>query len=833
MLVIEPKSVKEPELKYSAEEVLAASLTYFEGDDLAASTFANKYALRKAVGDKFLFAERTPDDMHDRLAREFARVDAKYSNPRPFEVFRVALNHFRRIVPQGSPMFGVGNSYVHVSLSNCVVVASPDDNISSIIDTGKDLANLFKRRCGVGLDISSLRPEGSPVNNSALTTTGAWSFSDFYSYVCRMIGQNGRRGALMITMDVRHPDIVQFTLMKRDLAKVTGANVSIRLTDEFMHAVEKDEDWECRWPIESQASIKRVVRARDLWRMINESAVKSAEPGLLFWDNYLNNLPAESYSQFKTISTNPCSEIGLSAYDSCRLISINLNGYVKNAFESNALLDFKGLDDDIRLGMRMIDDLVDLEVEHLSDIIESVDEQDEKLLWSKLRKSAIDGRRTGLGTHGLADCLASLNLRYDSDAALQMVEKIYETLRNSAYDESVNLAIERGPFPVFDWNLEKENAFIRRLPKTIQEKIAKHGRRNISLLTMAPTGSVSILSQTSSGVEPVFNHIYTRRKKINPSDPDASSDFIDQMGDKWSEFAVFHHNLADFLKKERPQVWSRLQKGKEKIEDIEHVVLPSFFVTANSIDPKRRVEIQGIIQKYIDHGISSTINLPRDTTVEQGEELYMLAWKHGLKGVTVYVEGSRSGVLVNKDNRQASISETHAPKRQQTLPCEIHRVRVGDEDWTFLVGLLNGQPYEIFGGLAEKIKLPKKFKAGSIVRKKNGHGVNVYDLYVGDDGDPLVVDNIVETFANPNFGVMTRLLSAHLRHGVPIQFIVQQLARDPSSDFTSFARVVGRVLKKYITDGVQGGENCSECGVKLVFEQGCFLCRNCGFTKCD
>ncbi len=815
-------------LEYGAEEVITASKEYFGGDELAASTFANKYALKHVVDGQVRFAELSPADMHDRIATEFARIEANYPNPRVFGEIRDALDGFKRIVPQGSPMYGIGNPFVNVSLSNCVVVASPHDSISSIIDIGKDLANLFKRRCGVGVDISTLRPDGSPVNNSALTTTGAWSFADFYSYVCRMIGQNGRRGALMITMDIRHPDIASFVTMKRDLTKVTGANVSVLITDEFMQAVERDDEWLCRWPIEADtktAQVTKRLKAKELWRLINESAVMSAEPGLIFWDNYRNNLPAHNYPGFETISTNPCSELGLSAYDSCRLISVNLKGYVRNTFDQDAVFDFMGFESDVRLAMRLMDDLVDLEIESLSKIIDAVNEEDEKTLWGRLRDAAVRGRRTGLGTHGLADCLASLQIRYDSDEAMEAAERIYQRFRDTAYDESVNLAIERGPFPVFDWIKEKDCKFVARLPEALKSRIARHGRRNISLLTMAPTGSVSILSQTSSGIEPVFAYTYTRRKKINPSDHDARVDFVDDLGDKWAEFAVFHHSLNDYLRKKRPEVL----ESENPLEVLGE--LPNYFVTAGTIDPQRRVEIQGTIQKYIDHGISSTLNLPKGTTTEDGQRIYEAAWRHGLKGVTIYVEGSRSGVLVTESAKDVSIHETDAPRRPDELNCEIHQMTVSGQRWTFLVGMMNDRPYEIFGGSAERVLLSKSMAHGRIVKRKGTK--NIYDLHISNGEDRLVISDIVETFANPNFAVMTRLVSMGLRHGVPIQYLVQQLTRDPSPDFTSFSRIAARVLKKYIRNGARSGEHCNECGAKLVFEDGCFICKQCGYTKCD
>ena len=493
-------------------EVREATLEYFDGDELATNVFMTKYCLRDKKGN---YVEKTPDDMHRRMAREFARIEEKFDpgsrGLTESEIYGYIKN-FNAIVPQGSPMMGIGNDYVNVSLSNCVVVDNPQDSVSSIMDAGKDLANLFKRRCGVGLDLSDLRPEGAPVNNSARTTTGAWSFADFYSYVCRMIGQNGRRGALMISMDIRHPDIEQFIKMKHDLTKVTGANVSLKITDEFMEAVEEGESFSLKFPVNSDSpEYTAEVDAQYLWDLIIESATKKAEPGLLMWDNIIKNLPAHCYPGFETKTTNPCGEIPLSAYDSCRLISLNLKNLVKNSFQKNADFDFNKLKEVAAVGMRLSDDLVELELEKLDNIRKVADSQDERELWTKLLIAAADGRRTGLGTHGLADAIARLNLAYDSPEALVVIEKIYETLRNAAYEESVYLAQERGAFPVFRWALEENNAFIKRLPDRLKKMIAKYGRRNISILTNAPTGSVSIMSQTSSGLEPVYKNSFARR----------------------------------------------------------------------------------------------------------------------------------------------------------------------------------------------------------------------------------------------------------------------------------------------------------------------------------
>jgi len=792
---------------------------YFEGDDLATNVFITKYALRDKEGE---FHEKNPNDMHLRLTKEFARIEEKFGKKKLSEkqIFD-HLKGFKKIVPQGSPMYGIGNNFVNASLSNCVVVDSPLDNISSIIDSGKDLANLFKRRCGVGLDISELRPEGAPVSNSAGTTTGAWSFADFYSYVCRMVGQNGRRGALMITMDIRHPDIESFVTMKRDLTKVTGANVSVKISDSFMEAVENDETFMLQFPVGSLApKITKEIKAKELWDKIVESATATAEPGILMWDNITKNLPAHEYDAYKTICTNPCAEIPLSAYDSCRLISVNLKNFVSDPFTKQASFDFDDFGNTVRTAMRLSDDLVELEIEKIMAIMESCDTSDEQVLWMKLRKAAEGGRRTGLGTHGLADALASLRLRYDSDKAIEIIDKIYETLKVEAYRESCNLAKERGAFPDFNWETEKNNAFIKSLPQNIRRLIKKYGRRNISILTNAPTGSVSIMSQTSSGLEPVFRNFYIRRRKISHNDTKTKVDFVDDVGDKWQEYKVFHKNIQDYL--------SIVGKGRGS-------KLPAFFVESDQIDWMRRVKIQETIQKHIDHAISSTINLPKGTPPKVVGELYKEGWKRGLKGITVYVDGSRTGVLVSASEEDTSFPQRDAACRPEVMKCEIHRPTIQGEGWVVLLGLLDGKPYELFAGLSSKITLPKKYNYGTITKHPRKTTRSIYDLVLGEtEEDEMVVNDIVSMFDNPNNAIMTRMISLSLRHGASVKFVVEQMQKDQDTDFTSFNKVVSRVLKKCIADGEKATDKmCPSCGSDgLVYQDGCVTCTHCGFAKC-
>jgi ribonucleoside-diphosphate reductase alpha chain len=813
---------------YSEKEVREAASAYFHNDELATNVFMTKYALKDKEG---VYVEKTPSDMHKRLAREFARIEKRFGGNDALSEEKIYsyLKDFKYIVPQGSPMMGIGNNFVNVSLSNCVVVDSPQDTISSIMDSGRELANLFKRRCGVGLDISCLRPENTPVNNSAGTTTGAWSFADFYSYVCRMIGQNGRRGALMITMDVRHPDIEQFIKMKHDLRKVTGANVSVKITDDFMHAVENNNTFALRFPVDSSPTdyhIAKSVEARSLWDLIVDSATKTAEPGLLMWDNITKYLPSDAYEKqgFKTISTNPCAEIPLSAYDSCRLISINLKHFVKNAFEKNAEFDFKKFKEVAKAAMRLSDDLVQLEVEKLKKIIKISDTADEKELWKKLLKACESGRRTGLGTHGLADAIAKLGVRYDSDEAIEMVDKIYKTLKISAYEQSADLATERGSFPAFDWDVEKDNLFIKSLPERIKEKMKKSGRRNIAILTNAPTGSVSILSQTSSGLEPVFRNFYIRRRKLSHNEQEVVPDFVDDLGDKWLEYKVWHHNALEWLIKHD--------------KDVDITPLPAFFITSDQIDWRKRIDIQAAIQKHIDHAISSTINLPKETSPSTVGDLYLEGWKRGLKGITVYVDGARSGVLVdetNKKNKKAAFPQNGAPCRPKELICDIHHTTIKGEKWTILIGLLDDKPYEVLGGLSNLIEIPKKYTSGILTKQHYKTKSNRYDFRFGKNGDEVIVRDIVMVFDNPNHSAFTRMISLGLRHGAPPRLLVEQLIKDKDHDMFSFARCIARILKNYIKDGEEAysDKSCPECQQgNLVYQDGCVACTTCGYSKC-
>jgi ribonucleoside-diphosphate reductase alpha chain len=1255
--------------KYAFEEAFAATKDYFFGDELAANVWCDKYAMRDKEG---LFLEKTPDAMHDRLAAEFARIDSeKYSfnYDERYLIYRDAVDRFGRIVPQGSPMAAVGNTQQIMSASNCVVVEPPHDSIAGIMKTGAELAQLYKRRCGVGTDLSGLRPDGFHVNNAARTTSGAWSFADYYSYITRMIGQclhedtqvltrkglkkiktitvtdevwtkngwikvsgvienrkpcvkvttkfgheivcsedhvfhtingekpvkdltvgdpitqivgengwegrvvrlanptyqkdsynnsnrlnenihvpseltpkfayvlghmygdgyvskakpsqeiresgvvialspdwpqiteklgryikdvfnyeakpmpgdgceryriyskiltqylkangllkqkahelvfpnqlfkadpsiacsfiagfldadgdiqiskkgyrirsvckdillnmknilaaigiptnvfreirntkagqenwrdihyltingmkaqhrfydvmsesikirshdkfvkktnklrtcyqtsdfetraskhtyiiddrqwisysttdrlkrdlnstldvrllqdeiaciesyessklqavfdlilpaehlffanglyahnSGRRGALMLTLNVHHPDVEMFARMKADLKKVTAANVSIRLSDEFLQAVEDDTTYEQRWPCEEGDTPvwAKQVDARQVWNTIIETATATAEPGLMFWDRCTKRLPAHAYPQFKSKSSNPCSEIILSSYDSCRLISLNLTGFVRDAFTKKAKFDLESFKNDVRLTMQMIDNLIDIELELIEKIQSVCSTDDELELWQKLWQAGHDGRRTGLGTHGLGDTLAQIGIKYDSQEALEFADRLYETLRDTSYAASIDLAEIRGPFPAFDWDTEKDNEYIRDLPEPIRNRMAKVGRRNISILTQAPTGSVSIVSKCgefnrhniSSGVEPVFRNHFTRRKKINVGDLHTRADHTDDMGDNWQNFEVYHGNILNYFEKTHGVDLTDLTDSDTQ-ETLAELMkeLPKQFVTSDQVDWKFRVDLQGHEQHFIDHSISSTINLPKGTTSDVVGGIYLAGWRAGLKGVTVYVDGSRDGVLITEEDdridpnvRPDKIIRLQSPKRPKELPCDIHQHTVRGEKWTALVGLLDGDPYEMFGGYSNAIHLPKKYKEGTLKRRARSK----YDLIIPVGDEELVIRDVVGTFNDDEIGWTTRLMSTALRHGAPIEFLTEQLSKD--GGIQSFNRVLARVLKKYIPDGEKVKTNIA-CGnalidkcdsPDLIYQGGCVSCAGCGWAKC-
>jgi len=856
--------------KYTQDEAYSATLEYFGGDELAASVFVSKYALRDNSGN---ILEKTPSDMHRRLAREFARIEAKYPNPMSEkEIFCLLadvehIDASRRevmtldelaaesrglgpVVPQGSPMSAVGNPYQYQSLSNCFVVESPYDSYAGILKADQEQAQIMKRRGGVGFDISTIRPKGLVTANAARTTDGISVFMERFSNTCREVAQGGRRGALMLTIDVHHPEIRTFINIKRDLKKVTGANISIRLTDEFMQAVKDGGKVHLRFPVQADAvhTVESWVDAKELWHEIIEAAWASAEPGLLFWDTVKKRTPTECYDGYKSVSTNPCGEIVLSPYDSCRLLLVNLYKFVKKSFTSEAAYDMPRFHATVQKAQRLMDDLIDLEIEAVDRIIAKIEADPEPMdvkrseleLWNKIKSAALGGRRTGLGVTGLGDALAAMNFVYGSDISITMTETLYKGLCLNAYRSSVKMAEERGAFPVYSHNFESKHPFILQVLEADPELAAnydKFGRRNIALTTTAPAGSVSCLTQTTSGIEPAFMLFYKRRKKVTSADPTARVDFVDPMGDKWQEYTVYHHAFKKWM------------DANHKTEtDVKES--PYFGGTANDIDWVKKVDLQAAAQKWICHSISNTTNIPNSTSVDVVKEIYMRGWETGCKGVTIYRDGCRTGVLVADEPKKAEaaptdeqpskVTENHAPKRPKELPCDIHRINVkgsgGPESYLVLVGKLDGAPYEVFCGLSSHVEVPKKVKSGVLVKNGKKDGVATYNLSIplGDD-DHLLFKDVVELFANPNHGAFTRTLSLALRHGVPVSYVVEQLQKDKHSDMQSFSRVLARVLKGYIPDGTKSAsdKNCSNCGVDgLVYKEGCVTCVNCGASKC-
>lgn len=810
---------------YSNEEAFANSLKYFDGDELAANVFVSKYALKDNDGN---LLEDTPEKMHRRIAKEFARIEkAKFKEPLSEDEIFALLDRFKYIIPQGSPMYGIGNDHQIVSLSNCYVAESPLDSYSSIMITDSQLVNISKRRGGVGINLSNLRPEGTPTKNAARTSTGISTWMERFSHSIREVGQAGRRGALMLALDIRHPDIETFITIKNDDTKVTGANISVLVNKEFMDAVKSDSGFELRWPIDSDSPlVSKTIKAKKLWNLIITSAHLRAEPGILMWDNVLNNGPADRYEKYRSVCTNPCSEISLCAYDSCRLIAINLYSYVKNRFTEQSYFDFDLFSKHVKLAQRLMDDLVDLESEKIEKIIDKINSDPEPKniksgeleLWQNIKWYNDNGRRTGLGITALGDTVAALNLKYGKES-LSIVEKIYKTMKLSAYRSSVEMSKELGPFTGYDSETEKDCPFIKRIAdedRALYEDMVKNGRRNVSLTTTAPTGSVSILTQTSSGIEPVFLLSYNRRKKVNASEKDVKVDFVDKNGDCWQEFPVYHYRVNDWME----------ASGKTDVNKS-----PWAGCTAGEINWKERVLLQATAQRHVCHSISSTINLPSDTSVDEVENIYMEAFDSGCKGITIYRDGCRTGVLVKSDANKPSLGvpQTVAPKRPKTLPCEVFHVTKGGNRYYVCVGIFNNEPYEVFCYLNDDgegdVIVPKSIKHGELIKESRGR----YKLKNSDRGYSCVLNS---DKADDSVEALTRMISTALRHGSNISFIVHQLEKT-KGDLTSFAKVLARTLKKYIKDGEEvHGENCSECGGKLVRQNGCITCQSCGWSKC-
>lgn len=807
----------------SYEQAIEESKKYFEGDDLAAKVFIDKYALRNENGE---LLESNPDQLHRRLAKEFARIEKKYDNPLSEEEIYEQFKGFKKIVPQGSPMSAIGNPYQIQSASNCFVIPSPKDSYGGILFSDQEQAQIMKRRGGVGFDISNIRPKGVNTKNAAKTTDGIAVFMERFSNTCREVAQNGRRGALMLTISCHHPEIQTFINIKKDKKKVTGANISIRLSDEFMRAVKSDSEVQLRWPVDSSTpSVTKMVKAKEIWDDIVSAAWESAEPGLLFWDNIINNGPADIYPEYRSVSTNPCGEITLSPYDSCRLMVVNLQSFVKNPFTDKAKFDYADFSKTVQIAQRLMDDMIDIELEQINKILEKIekDPEDKNIkkieldLWNNIKKACVNGRRTGLGITALGDALASLNIQYGSPESIKKTDAIYKSLAVNAEKSSCQMAKDRGAFPAFDRALEKGHPFITRLLEQDEELASlykKYGRRNISTTTTAPVGSVSMLTQTTSGIEPAFLLAYTRRKKILSSDQTKAS-FVDAMGDRWQEFPVYHHGFEQWMK----------VSGKTKIEES-----PYNKSTSNEIDWVASVDIQAAAQKWISHSISKTCNLPSDATKSMVAQVYMRAWESGCKGFTVYRDKCRDGVLVeNKEVKKTEpstvkILKTQAPKRPTDLNCDVFHIKVKGQEYFVIVGLWDdGTPYEVFAGKNGIIS--KAVKHGTLTKKARGEYCCKFD----DGSEACNITN----FINDEQEAITRLASWGLRHGGDISYLVHQLEKTKGT-LDSFAKVLVRVLKKYIKDGTKiTGETCKSCGsTNLIRVEGCLTCVDCGSSKC-
>jgi len=839
-----------PTQTYGLDEAFKASLKYFNGDELAARVWVNKYALKDSQGALY---ELTPDDMHRRLASEIGRIERRYSNPLSEEELFELMQGFKYIVPQGSPMTGIGNNFQIASLSNCFVIGHQGDadSYGGIMKIDQEQVQLMKRRGGVGHDLSHIRPSGSPVLNSALSSTGVVPFMERYSNSTREVAQDGRRGALMLSISVKHPDAEHFIDAKLEAGKVTGANVSVKINDEFMKAVVEGSSYIQQYPIESEnPTHTREIDARTLWTKIVHNAWKSAEPGILFWDTVTRESVADSYADqgFKTVSTNPCGEIPLCPYDSCRLLAINLYSYVEEPFTEQARFNWEKFKKHVGLAQRIMDDIIDLELEKVDAILDKInaDPEDEEIkrvevnLWENIKRKALEGRRTGVGITAEGDMLAGLGLQYGSENAIDFSVEVHKTIALEAYRSSVNMARERGPFEVFDYSKEKENPFINRLAKedpTLLEEMKKHGRRNISLLTIAPTGTTSLMTQTTSGIEPVFLPVYKRRRKVNPNDKDAKVTFVDEVGDSWEEYNVFHHNFLTWLKVNGmdPEEVKSFSDS-----DVEELVKRSPYhkATSNDVDWVKKVKMQGAIQKWVDHSISVTINLPSDVKEELVGELYVKAWESGCKGVTVYRDGSRAGVLVAAEKKEEEESQFPI-KRPRELDAEILRFKNNEEDWIAFIGLLKDKPYEIFTGRKEEdtFPIPSKVTKGKILKTKNEDGSKRYDFqYVDKYGYKVTMGGLSHQF-NSEFWNYAKLISGVLRHGMPVVDainLISSLRLDNESINTWSAGVV-RSLKKYIPDGTKAkpGQECEECSSNnLVYQEGCLICTDCGHSKC-
>ena len=837
---------------YTYDEAQQASLDYFGGDELAARVWVTKYALKDSFGNLF---EKTPDDMHRRIAREIARVENNYPNPMSEDEVFELIRNFKYIVPQGSPMSGIGNNYQVGSLSNCFVIGidGTPDSYGGIMKIDEEQVQLMKRRGGVGHDLSHIRPKGMPVKNSALTSTGLVPFMERYSNSTREVAQDGRRGALMMTVSIKHPDSEAFIDAKMIEGKVTGANVSVRIDDDFMQAAVDNKPYVQQYPVDSdEPMVKKEVEAAALWGKIVHNAWKSAEPGVLFWDTVTRESVPDCYADlgFRTISTNPCGEIPLCPYDSCRLLAINLYSYVLNPFTPEASFDFDLFKTHVAKAQRMMDDIIDLEMEKIDKIIDKIDsdpenaevKQTERHLWEKIRSKTLKGRRTGVGTTAEGDMIAALGLRYGTPEATDFSVEVHKALAIAAYGSSVNMAKERGAFEVYDAEREKNNPYINRLreasPELYDEMVA-NGRRNIACLTIAPTGTTSLMTQTTSGIEPVFLPVYKRRRKVNPNDPEVHIDYVDETGDAFEEYIVYHPKFLKWM-----EVNDIERKGSYTQEELDALVArsPYYKATSNDVDWMEKVKMQGRVQKWVDHSISVTINLPSDVTEDLVNRLYVEAWRSGCKGCTVYRDGSRSGVLVaveKKAEPTVKEADAHVHKRPIELEADVVRFQNNKEKWIAFVGLLDGEPYEIFTGLADDedgIFCPKSVTHGKIIKAIDDKGNKRYDFqFVNKRGYKTTIEGLSDKF-NPEYWNYAKLISGVLRYGMPIDQVLKLVGtlELDSQSINTWKMGVERALKKYLPNGTKAnGQKCPNCGNDtLIYQEGCLICTSCGTSKC-
>ena len=842
---------------YTYDEAFEASLQYFKGDELAARVWVNKYAVKDSFGNIF---EKSPEDMHWRIANEVARIEAKYKNGLNAQQLYELLDHFKYIVPQGSPMTGIGNDFQVASLSNCFVIGidGAADSYGAIIRIDEEQVQLMKRRGGVGHDLSHIRPKGSPVKNSALTSTGLVPFMERYSNSTREVAQDGRRGALMLSVSIKHPDSEAFIDAKMTEGKVTGANVSVKLDDAFMQAAVNGTPYKQQYPVDSdQPVFTKEIDASALWKKIVHNAWKSAEPGVLFWDTIIRESVPDCYADlgYRTVSTNPCGEIPLCPYDSCRLLAINLYSYVVNPYTRDAYFDFDLFKKHVALAQRIMDDIIDLELEKIEKIIAKIDsdpeseevKEAEKHLWEKIYKKSGQGRRTGVGITAEGDMLAAMGLRYGTEDATEFSEQVHKTIALEAYRSSVNMAKERGAFAIYDSEREKNNPFINRLKEAdpnLYEEMKKYGRRNIACLTIAPTGTTSLMTQTTSGIEPVFMPIYKRRRKVNPNDPQTHVDFVDETGDAFEEYIVFHHKFVEWMTVNGYDPTKRYTQ-----EEIDELVekSPYYKATSNDVDWLMKVKMQGRIQKWVDHSISVTINLPNDVDEALVNRLYVEAWRSGCKGCTVYRDGSRSGVLLStkkdKKDKKEELPPCKPPTvvevRPKVLEAEVVRFQNNKEKWVAFVGLLDGHPYEIFTGLQddeEGISLPKSVTTGRIIKNIDEEGNKRYDFqFENKRGYKTTIEGLSEKF-NKEYWNYAKLISGVLRWRMPIDRVIKlvdSLQLD-SENINTWKNGVERALKKYVTDGTSAeGQKCPNCGNEtLVYQEGCLICKTCGTSRC-